>query len=195
MATDEPKPNASLGFRADRFALHPSPGSRTSMLWVVLAISGCFSANPDAAASGGSDDLENPPPAVPPVCPQDETTCEDECQGGNDCASGQVCAAAFDPDRGGITVTQCRTACIPLDDEASWCVDDGSCCDPEARCTSRGYCVLPGSQSGSESGSTTAGPNTPPPGTDSTDTGPVSTTGSPTTTSTETTDGSTDTTG
>lgn len=152
-----------------------------ALLVLALGMSGCFATNAEDGV--GSDDIGNPPPPVPPTCPEDETSCEDECQSATDCRAGQVCSAGFDPDRGGITVTRCRDTCVPLEDTTSWCVGNESCCDPEAICSPRGYCVIAPPNDGSTSGEVTASSS----GTDSTDTG--SSTGDGTSTSTGTTTG------
>lgn len=63
-----------------------------------------------------------------------------ECQGSDACDGAGACVATFeDGQRGSFA---CRFACVPSLDEASWCRDDDSCCDPDASCTDRGYCVV-----------------------------------------------------
>lgn len=66
---------------------------------------------------------------------------EGECMSSEDCQSG-VCIADFlDRERGPFA---CVSTCIGLMDEAHWCADDAACCDPNATCSSRGYCLPPG---------------------------------------------------
>jgi hypothetical protein len=69
-----------------------------------------------------------------------------------ECNAGLVCSAPFDGERGEFA---CVDLCIEQMDEAKWCADASSCCDPDATCTSRGYCVVQ-SDDGSTTGSTTA---------------------------------------
>lgn len=63
------------------------------------------------------------------------------CDGSVECNAGLVCAAPFD--RGERGVYACVGACIGLMDEARWCADASACCDPDALCTTRGYCIAP----------------------------------------------------
>lgn len=79
------------------------------------------------------------------------------CESTEDCHVGLACSAPFDGDRGDFA---CVDACIDIMDEARWCADASACCDPEATCTMRGYCVLSDdstSTSGDTSGSSTSG--------------------------------------
>lgn len=70
-----------------------------------------------------------------------------ECVTSEACDGAGVCVATWeDGVRGAFG---CRFACIPTLDEVSWCSDDASCCDPDAVCSPRGYClVLPDAGSG-----------------------------------------------
>ena len=72
------------------------------------------------------------------------------------CMGQGVCAASWDADAQTRGDFECRFACIPLLDEGSWCSDDASCCDANAQCTSRGYCVLGDDEGGSSTGDTDA---------------------------------------
>jgi hypothetical protein len=63
------------------------------------------------------------------------------CDGSLDCNDDLVCAAFFD--RGERGVYACVEACIGVMDEARWCADASACCDPDAVCTARGYCISP----------------------------------------------------
>jgi hypothetical protein len=53
----------------------------------------------------------------------------------------------------------CVPECVGPMDEALWCFDDAACCDPNAHCTIRGYCVADGG-TGESSGGTTGGSTT-----------------------------------
>jgi hypothetical protein len=65
---------------------------------------------------------------------------EDQCQASTDC-SGGFCAAAFDPVTLQRAPLACQFMCIPNLADDFWCGDDSACCDAQARCTQRGYCV------------------------------------------------------
>jgi hypothetical protein len=81
------------------------------------------------------------------AAPQDEAA---PCELSGDCDGAGACVAAYeDGERGAF---ECRFACVPTLDEAAWCGDDASCCDPQATCTARGYCVVvgPEDRSGSD---------------------------------------------
>jgi hypothetical protein len=87
----------------------------------------------------------------------------DECTVTADCLDGELCVAPFDQTAGaeGKGAYECVPECVVIMDEDRWCADADACCDPEAECTDRGYCVYPdGSTGGSEgsSGSTGGGP-------------------------------------
>jgi hypothetical protein len=62
------------------------------------------------------------------------------CERSADCNGAGACVASYEEDERGDYV--CRFACVPTLDEAAWCRDDASCCDPAATCTARGYCVV-----------------------------------------------------
>jgi len=72
------------------------------------------------------------------------------CGNANPCAGGYCVAPYADNDHGEFV---CIADCVLPGDEASWCFDASSCCDPEATCTERGYCVLPDDMTGSSSSS------------------------------------------
>ena len=84
-----------------------------------------------------------------------------ECQSSDDCLGNEVCVASWDPETQTAGEADCAFACIPSYDESLWCADAGACCDPEAICTARGYCVPPqepgaaDSSSGGEDSSST----------------------------------------
>ena len=63
------------------------------------------------------------------------------CVSTEDCAGAGACAADWED--GVRTSFSCRFACIPTLSENAWCGDDASCCDTDAVCTGRGYCVVP----------------------------------------------------
>ena len=96
------------------------------------------------------------------------------CQSSDDCLGNNVCVAPWDPDTQTAGEPDCAFACIPSYDETQWCADAAACCDPEAICTARGYCVPPqepgsaDSSSGGEETSSTGDGST---GGDSTGTG------------------------
>ena len=66
----------------------------------------------------------------------------DDCQGSDGCLGDDACVAAWDAEAEARGAFACQFACVPLLDEALWCSDDASCCDPDAVCTARGYCVM-----------------------------------------------------
>jgi hypothetical protein len=87
----------------------------------------------------------------------------DECDVSGDCAGGEFCVAPFVPEYGpeGKGPNECVSECVVLMDELRWCLDAVACCDPEAECTDRGYCELPGGDTdGSSSGSDSGGSST-----------------------------------
>ncbi len=113
------------------------------------------------ACSVGADDLTNPmpEPQEPPWSCGDSGTdgCQTAtglveqgtsdgpwdgdgaCMSSDDCPSG-VCIADFiDRERRPF---ECVATCIGIMDEAHWCADDAACCDPRARCSNRGYCIV-----------------------------------------------------
>ncbi len=98
---------------------------------------------PDASATGG------------------ETTGSAECQGESDCGDGH-CVAGFDPETLMRTEATCEFACVDTLNDAKWCLDDAGCCDPAARCTGRGYCIVESDEEDTEgeagsTGSTSGG--------------------------------------
>ncbi|MBV1861235.1 MAG: hypothetical protein KUG77_22650 [Nannocystaceae bacterium] len=136
-------------------------------LGVLLALGvGCGSSERDEAAHGVGTFTDEMPEDLPAgECRMGETDAEDcesgssstggegsaagqgggagnpECTTTEDCEGAGACAAAWED--GSRTSFVCRFACIPTLDENAWCRDDASCCDPDAVCTGRGYCVLP----------------------------------------------------
>lgn len=85
------------------------------------------------------------------------------CQQSGDCDGG-YCLAPYDPETTEVGAFDCSFTCIPLMDEFSWCSDDTACCDPDAVCTERGYCLLPedigGTDESTSGGSTSTGSTT-----------------------------------
>lgn len=86
------------------------------------------------------------------------------CQSSDDCLGNDVCVASWDPETQTAGEPDCAFACIPSYDETQWCADAEACCDPDAICTARGYCVPPqepgsadSSSGGDDSGSTGEG--------------------------------------
>jgi hypothetical protein len=63
------------------------------------------------------------------------------CDGTGECNDGLACSAPFAQGERGTFA--CVDACIETMDELRWCADADACCDPEAVCTMRGYCVGP----------------------------------------------------
>ena len=95
-----------------------------------LPAGGCWSDDCEEGGSSGGVD------AAPSAAEQEAAAC----QGSDDCTGVGACVAGFhDGLRGGF---ECHFACVPSLDESSWCGDDASCCDPDAVCTARGYCVV-----------------------------------------------------
>ncbi|MGH1344023.1 MAG: hypothetical protein ACRBN8_20865 [Nannocystales bacterium] len=96
------------------------------------------------------------------------------CQSSDDCLGLNVCVAPWDPETQTAGEPDCAFACIPSYDEMQWCADAAACCDPEAICTARGYCVPPqepGSADSSSGGSPTSSTGDGSTGGDSTGTG------------------------
>jgi hypothetical protein len=65
---------------------------------------------------------------------------DDGCSLSRPCEAGFCVAPYADNERGAFA---CVEACVGPNEAASWCFDASACCDPEAVCTSRGYCVGP----------------------------------------------------
>ncbi|MCX4247900.1 hypothetical protein [Paraliomyxa miuraensis] len=82
----------------------------------------------------------------------------DECTVTADCPRGELCVAPFDQSAGpeGKGPLECVIECVVIMDEDRWCADAAACCDPEAECTDRGYCVYPSDSTGAtDSGEST----------------------------------------
>jgi hypothetical protein len=80
----------------------------------------------------------------------------DECTVSADCVDGEpFCVAPFDQSAGpeGKGAYECVSECVVLMDEDRWCADAAACCDPQAECTDRGYCVYPEESTGGSEGS------------------------------------------
>lgn len=58
------------------------------------------------------------------------------------CIGQGVCAAPWDAEAEMLGEFECRFSCVPLLADVSWCANDEACCDSDARCTDRGYCVF-----------------------------------------------------
>lgn len=65
---------------------------------------------------------------------------DEGCSLSRPCEAGYCVAPYADNERGAFA---CVEACVGPNEAASWCFDASACCDPEAVCTSRGYCVVP----------------------------------------------------
>ena len=73
------------------------------------------------------------------------------CQSSDDCLGNDVCVAPWDADTQTHGDAECSFACIPSLDDTQWCADAAACCDPDAICTARGYCVPPQEPGGADS--------------------------------------------
>ncbi|MEM6990713.1 MAG: hypothetical protein AAF721_09455 [Myxococcota bacterium] len=84
----------------------------------------------------------------------------DECSASSEC-DPDFCVAPFDPELGvfGRGPFACVAECVDLQDELRWCADASACCAPDAECTDRGYCELPG-MADSTGGDSTSGDST-----------------------------------
>lgn len=74
-----------------------------------------------------------------------------DCQSSDDCLGNDVCVAPWDADTQTHGAAECSFACIPSLDDTQWCADAAACCDPDASCTARGYCVPPQEPGGADS--------------------------------------------
>lgn len=118
---------------------------------------------PTTSGTSSSDDGTSPPASSSSSDDGPSTVgIPDECDVSGDCAPGELCVAPFDPDLGpeGKGPNECVTECVVLMDELRWCLDATACCDPEAECTDRGYCELPGESTGDDGSSTSDGGDT-----------------------------------
>ncbi len=112
----------------------------------------------DAAGSSGPGCDTEAMPATDSAFTTNGTGTSNTCEGSGDCMGGH-CVAPWDAATEMRGEFVCEFACIATLDERRWCSDEGSCCDPAARCTARGYCIVDGedgsssSSSGGESGS------------------------------------------
>ncbi len=77
------------------------------------------------------------------------------CAASEECQGTGACVATWDDGVRGAFA--CRFACVPLLDDGAWCIDDASCCDAQATCTPRGYCVVLDADVGSSGGSSSGG--------------------------------------
>ncbi len=112
-------------------------------------------------ASGGQQECETDGTSSATASAGGTTTTgvSGECQSSADCLGNDVCVASWNAQTQTPGEAECSFSCIPNYDDAQWCSDDAACCDPEATCAGRGYCVLSneGADSGSTSGSGDSG--------------------------------------
>ncbi|MEM6295111.1 MAG: hypothetical protein AAGA54_27820 [Myxococcota bacterium] len=141
----------------------------------LLATAGCFSPNASADGdlgdampddlppggcrdtTGGAEDCETeaaPDPSTTGASTGAEAE-DDRCGSVDDCNGGRACAAAWDPETNTRGPLECQFACVPILDERAWCIDDASCCDANAVCTARGYCIV--EREGSSTGGSSSG--------------------------------------
>jgi hypothetical protein len=107
-----------------------------------------FPAGSCRTSSGTSDDCETGTSTGDASTSAAASTGGDQCEASGDCEGAGSCVAAWDDGARGAFA--CQFTCVPSLDETAWCRDTDACCDPEATCTSRGYCaVLPGSDKSS----------------------------------------------
>jgi hypothetical protein len=78
------------------------------------------------------------------------------CQATADCMGGR-CVAPWDATSEVRGEFACEFACVALIDETRWCADDASCCEPAARCTARGYCIIEGESTSTSGDATSTG--------------------------------------
>jgi hypothetical protein len=100
----------------------------------------CGDTDTDTGGEGDTEECETDGTSGATAGDTTETGDEgaDECVSSEECGGG-VCVAPFDEARGPYA---CEFVCVANLDDAIWCADDGACCDPGARCTNRGYCVV-----------------------------------------------------
>lgn len=116
-------------------------------MMAALALAGCGAAN-DAGGDGDymDDDLPmgNCSAGSGGACPADSGNVPAgfPCGASQDCEGDLTCVAPFADDEVGEFT--CSAQCIPLEDEAWWCLDASACCDVDAVCSPRGLCLLPG---------------------------------------------------
>ena len=114
----------------------------------VLAIAIALVAACGASKEDAGDDFVDPymDEPQPPECRDTSSTgCGDTgapevdaCELSEECPAGLVCLGEFDGDR---TPFRCLDMCIATKDESHWCTDDAACCDADAHCSPRGYCL------------------------------------------------------
>lgn len=154
----------ALGLCACGDDSEPPPASDTSTTGCGNSVFGSPGCNDtDFGTTGTPTPPPTPPPADTTSSPSDSSSSDDgpstvgipdECQVSADCDRGELCVAPFMPEWGpeGKGPHECVTECVVLMDELRWCLDATACCDPEAECTDRGYCVLPGESTGTDDG-------------------------------------------
>lgn len=108
----------------------------------------------DGTGNDGNDDDTAAPPGTTTGAPSG-----DECQASAECGAELFCVAPFDQTLGpnGKGDFACVTECVMQMDEDRWCADVSACCDPDAECTDRGYCEVPGLGTGDSGGSGSGG--------------------------------------
>lgn len=123
-----------------------SPGNLTDEMPDDLPAGACRDTDPEACETSTGDASSG---TTGPGGTETTQAVIDGCDGSQACLGNDACVAAWDEQTNSRGPFQCQFACVPLLDEATWCRDDASCCDPEAVCTARGYCVSSDSESGS----------------------------------------------
>lgn len=97
---------------------------------------------PDTDADGGSGGSDDGTAGTGDTADAPGGDDRDQCRASDECGAPGRCGASFDGSRrAGLT---CLGGCIDTMDDAMWCADDAACCDPNAVCQSRGYCVVDG---------------------------------------------------
>ena len=144
-------------------------GMRLGWIGVALGLAGCGADGgaggvdymDDDFPAGGCRDTEAP--GTDTECDTDDMPATDSaftggtsnaCEGSADCMGGH-CVAPWDAATEMRGAFVCEFACVDAIDERRWCSDDGSCCDPAARCTARGYCIVDGDGTSTTSEDTT----------------------------------------
>ncbi|HWB76243.1 MAG TPA: hypothetical protein VG755_14835 [Nannocystaceae bacterium] len=120
--------------------------SRVRAVMLSSLLCACGSKEDSAAGDDYVDPYMDEP--LPPECRDTSSTgCgdtdapdEDACELSEQCPDGQACIGEFDGDRSPF---RCVSTCIATKDEAHWCTDDAACCDANAYCSPRGYCLAP----------------------------------------------------
>ncbi|MCH9681476.1 MAG: hypothetical protein K0V04_08590 [Deltaproteobacteria bacterium] len=125
----------------------------------TLLMVGCGASSADFAETDDFIDQDTPPGncsagTSSQPCPNPDSTgspAGGPCFDSDDCSGGNACVAPYEG--GEVGDFTCTNQCIELEDEDSWCLDAGACCDANASCR-RGLCVA--GESADESGTGTA---------------------------------------